>query len=500
MPFDDHGVYTRNYRWQDDAANSIRISPVRVDAETDGIVGAINDVLAGRQAFTGTVRASAGTVAAPGFSFRNDIDTGIYRSASDTLSVTTGGTNRVTITHSSVSINPPLVVSSGTATDLGLSFAGEPTTGFRGAGHDDTSIGSLDLVILNRRKVRFAQTTGIWLAPFSTTDLQTGLNFYRPDNTSTLDGQHSRITGRGGDSARLLVTVGNKTVMDIHKTSPAADGDVKALTDGTWVFRERGSAAVPAIAFQDGYGTSDTGIYSERSSEVGTHALGLTVDGSRRLLVGTAATQVTGDVDVRGDLSVSGTVGGVNHRLIPVHDNYAEYSSRWSIGPLHSAVDTVGAGTLPTTNFVVVRSHPDLTTTRETAGTSFEIEIVLNYGMTIGRVYFYLLRSTTGDGASLTMANSTFVGGAEDAASGVARYVIGTDDAISSSPSCRQRTFRIMDTPSEPVGTRVHYHLCACRSASPVNTVLYINGGSSGSSGFGGTTTIVIRHLRASPT
>ncbi len=62
----------------------------------------------------GTLTLEDGTASAPGLSFRSDLDTGVFRSSSNVLNVTTGGTERVEIDNNAVTITPPLEINTGT--------------------------------------------------------------------------------------------------------------------------------------------------------------------------------------------------------------------------------------------------------------------------------------------------------------------------------------------------------------------------------------------------
>jgi len=66
----------------------------------------------------------------PAFTFAGDLDTGIYRSAPDNLSIVTGGQTRATFNTSSFSVSGPCYVSNGSAVAPTLSFGADSNTGF----------------------------------------------------------------------------------------------------------------------------------------------------------------------------------------------------------------------------------------------------------------------------------------------------------------------------------------------------------------------------------
>jgi hypothetical protein len=73
----------------------------------------------------GTLTLEDGTASAPGLSFRSDLDTGVFRSSSNVLNVTTGGTERVEIDNNAVTITPPLEINTGTNISMDSSASGQ---------------------------------------------------------------------------------------------------------------------------------------------------------------------------------------------------------------------------------------------------------------------------------------------------------------------------------------------------------------------------------------
>lgn len=92
MAFNGSGVFVRLYNWVTDKGNSVKITASRVDAETDGIVAGLNQVVDGTQGFIGAVRGTNGTASAPAFSFTDDTNTGVYRAGADSLGFSVAGT------------------------------------------------------------------------------------------------------------------------------------------------------------------------------------------------------------------------------------------------------------------------------------------------------------------------------------------------------------------------------------------------------------------------
>lgn len=118
MPFNPSGVFIRLYRWVTDRDNSIPIDSTRMDAEIDGMVTGINSIVNQTQVFTGPVKAPGGTISTPGHSFSNDPDTGMYRSAANSMGFSAGGANVFSIAPTVITAAQPLAMGSNKITGL----------------------------------------------------------------------------------------------------------------------------------------------------------------------------------------------------------------------------------------------------------------------------------------------------------------------------------------------------------------------------------------------
>lgn len=118
MPFNPSGAFVRLYRWVTDRDNDVRIDATRMDAETDGIVDAINAIVQQTQPFSGSIRGPAGTAATPGFSFGNDPDTGIFRPSADQLAVSVAGARRALFSATAITLDLPLAMGANKITGL----------------------------------------------------------------------------------------------------------------------------------------------------------------------------------------------------------------------------------------------------------------------------------------------------------------------------------------------------------------------------------------------
>lgn len=81
-----------------------------------------------------------GSASAPAYSFSSDTNTGLFRVGSDSLGVSAGGTLRVTIDTTGVTLTLPLLNAAGSASAPSVSFSGDPNTGMYSVGADQVGI------------------------------------------------------------------------------------------------------------------------------------------------------------------------------------------------------------------------------------------------------------------------------------------------------------------------------------------------------------------------
>ena len=103
MPFNPSGIFERLFSWSADRDNGVKILADRHDSEDNNLAAGINAILAGDQPFRGPIKGAFGTVSAPGFTFKDDTDTGFYRSAANTLAATAGGVKALEMTGTGAS-------------------------------------------------------------------------------------------------------------------------------------------------------------------------------------------------------------------------------------------------------------------------------------------------------------------------------------------------------------------------------------------------------------
>lgn len=94
MPWNASGVFERLYSWVTDRDNSIPINATRMDDEMDGMTSALNDVVQGNINLKGPSKHVDGTSAAPGITFADDSDTGLFRKASGEIGYSANGVDQ----------------------------------------------------------------------------------------------------------------------------------------------------------------------------------------------------------------------------------------------------------------------------------------------------------------------------------------------------------------------------------------------------------------------
>jgi len=83
---------------------------------------------------------SAGTAAIPVFSTVGDTNSGMYSAGADNISISTGGTSRLSINNSNITSTVPIYCASGTGSAPGLSFSGSTNTGLWSVASDELDI------------------------------------------------------------------------------------------------------------------------------------------------------------------------------------------------------------------------------------------------------------------------------------------------------------------------------------------------------------------------
>lgn len=117
MGYDVSGVFTRSYNWVNDKNSGIRITATRMDSEFDNFATGMNQVFLrnGVVPMTGTFKAAAGSLAAPGIQFATDTNSGLYSSAIGKFSAVASGAEVAEFSAAGLKITGSLDFSTATA-------------------------------------------------------------------------------------------------------------------------------------------------------------------------------------------------------------------------------------------------------------------------------------------------------------------------------------------------------------------------------------------------
>ena len=102
MTWNGSGLYERLYNWVTDRDAATPIDATKMDAEQDGIVAALNDIVQQNEAFQGPILAQDGTVSSPGYTFASDLDLGMYRVGLNSGALVAGSAAPLTWTASKI--------------------------------------------------------------------------------------------------------------------------------------------------------------------------------------------------------------------------------------------------------------------------------------------------------------------------------------------------------------------------------------------------------------
>ena len=230
---------------------------------------------------SGRVLIPKGTLAALSLAFNGDTTTGLYSEVTNTLSLATGGVERVTILadgkvgigntnpQASLSVGPNFRVNSGGlvllpsgargAGTLALSFTGDTNTGLYSGG---AATGILNLTTAGNDRVTVLANGSV---------------------------------GIGDTTPAALFTVG--------------DTDLFQVTAAGITRLPNGSAATPALSFT-GDTNNDTGLY-----RAGENTLTLATGGANRVTINNTDMTITDNVTINGNLTVTGFVASSGNNM-----------------------------------------------------------------------------------------------------------------------------------------------------------------------------------------
>jgi len=219
-----------------------------------------------------------GTNASPAFSFAADTDTGIYRAAADSVSITTGSTERLRVSNTEVKTTVPVQASSGSAAAPSISFWQDPDTGMY-----NNILNTLLFATNGTERMRIEDFRVLFNHPA-----------IHSAGTNLLPGcaVSQANTGLYSPGANLLAATVNGTET-IRSSSTAVTTTVPLLLpDGT--------AAAPSYAFSSG--AASTGLYRPAAGQ-----LAVTTSGVQRcLFTDTAVTNSVPQVVPGGNVAAPG--------------------------------------------------------------------------------------------------------------------------------------------------------------------------------------------------
>jgi hypothetical protein len=262
-------------------------------------------------------QAADGTAGAPGFSFSSDTDTGIWRSAADTLDIATGGSSRMSINSTRIQMTEPILntyvgnasaptYSFDTDSDTGMYRSGTNFIGFACGGSLQVAFGASYQQF--NSPVRNADGAAATPSVTFTNDTDTGMFSSAADVIGFATGGTERVTF-GSTAAAFTTAI---TAADGAQATPsytftndsdtgmfsyaadglgfAAGGSTRMYITTAGVFSQTdfrtafGTAADPAFTF-----TSDnnTGLFRR-----GTDAIGFSAGGTERMYLTTAGLTV----------------------------------------------------------------------------------------------------------------------------------------------------------------------------------------------------------------
>lgn len=189
---------------------------------------------------SGTVLLADGSATTPSSSFAADTNTGVFRSASDTLAFSAGGSSRVTISTTAITPTIPILQADGTASAPTYSFSADTNTGFYRAGSDSIGFATNGVARATFNTEGFNTANGSASSPSYAFLNDTDTGFYRAgaNQIGASVGGVNRLTL---DNAGLSVTDSITAGDDLNVTNDATVGGAlnadRLETDGGGAFK-----------------------------------------------------------------------------------------------------------------------------------------------------------------------------------------------------------------------------------------------------------------------
>jgi hypothetical protein len=304
MPRDSSGTYSLPAG--NPVVTATVISSTWANTTLEDLADAMTDSLSrsGDGGMTAALEITDGTVSLPGLAFGLDPNTGLYRPATDTLSVTAGGTLVAGFTLQGA--NPQFTVAAGVVGAPSLAFEGDLNTGLYRVGADSigVSVGGALALTVGGSSITSALTHIFTAVGSSGTTaplrISNTLPVFMLDETD------------GGANQRYTRIYNNGAVFFIDLLNDAGDSSNSVFSvtrsgitvgNATWGVTQHLSAAgavgTPVYSFS---GDSNTGLYS-----ISADTLGITCGGTQTLVMtNTACTFRTSVAAADGTLSAPG--------------------------------------------------------------------------------------------------------------------------------------------------------------------------------------------------
>lgn len=213
------------------------------------------------------LRGPSGTNLAPAFSFSGDSNTGIYSSGADILDFATGGTGRVTLSTTLLTIAVPLVAPDGTVGAPTHSFSADPDTGIYRSGPNKMSFtagNSFAFAANNSGSgAQISANDGSASLPIYTFDNDLDTGFYRDTANQigiTLGGTTAGQIAQGSYTGTLTgcttsptatisyQRVGNHVMLLIPPLSGTSNATTMTITGAPAVIRPSATSGTSSIA------------------------------------------------------------------------------------------------------------------------------------------------------------------------------------------------------------------------------------------------------------
>ena len=216
------------------------------------------------------IQVQNGSASAASYSFTADPDTGIYHSNVNELSITTGGTTRLSILNNQVSLSVPIYVSNGSSANPSYSFSSDPDTGVYQSAANEVSFGTNGV-----RRVT-AYNAGLDVVGVVTVPNGSNAAPSYTFGTDTTKGMYSTSTVLGFAIAGNRVMSIDATSLDVNNnkiTSLATPTSGTDAANKAYVDNAISSLRVQVIVNQSSHGfPSGTPIYFSGTSWIAARA------------------------------------------------------------------------------------------------------------------------------------------------------------------------------------------------------------------------------------